>query len=123
MANSDSTTPKVAAPLSENNENVPSTPKLEDLQGWRSKLDTQVKAYQNELSEIKSSLNAEVDQLRADFQELRTILQQQQDDVAMSLRNYGLHDDNAVTHEGTDVPKAEIKEEVIEVVPKVETQD
>ncbi|THF99936.1 hypothetical protein TEA_002464 [Camellia sinensis var. sinensis] len=61
----------------------------QDLQGWRSKLDTQVKVYRDELSELKKSLNVEVDQLRSEFQELRTTLQQQQEDVTASLRNLG----------------------------------
>ncbi|XP_010259642.1 PREDICTED: uncharacterized protein LOC104598988 isoform X4 [Nelumbo nucifera] len=36
----------------------------QDLQNWRSKLDTQVKIYRDELSELKKSLNVEVEQLR-----------------------------------------------------------
>ncbi|KAI0504300.1 hypothetical protein KFK09_015252 [Dendrobium nobile] len=44
----------------------------QDLQDWKSKLDTQVKTY------------------KEDFQELRTTLQQQQDDLSDSLRNLGL---------------------------------
>ncbi|XP_042967022.1 uncharacterized protein LOC122300434 isoform X2 [Carya illinoinensis] len=63
----------------------------QDLQSWRSKLDTQVKVYRDELSELKKSLNVEVEQLRS-FQDLRTTLQQQQDDVTSSLKNLGLQD-------------------------------
>ncbi|XP_035548424.1 uncharacterized protein LOC108995007 isoform X2 [Juglans regia] len=61
-----------------------------DLQNWRSKLDTQVMIYRDELSDLKKSLNVEVEQLRSEFQELRTTLQQQQqEDVTSSLRNLG----------------------------------
>ncbi|XP_041008807.1 uncharacterized protein LOC121252974 isoform X1 [Juglans microcarpa x Juglans regia] len=64
-----------------------------DLQNWRSKLDTQVMVYRNELSDLKKSLNVEVEQLRSEFQELRTTLQQQQqEDATSSLRNLGLQD-------------------------------
>ncbi|KAL6188599.1 hypothetical protein ACLB2K_039991 [Fragaria x ananassa] len=85
-----------------------------DLQTWRSKLDSQVKVYRddnmalnveiaelcyvlslgwvrNELSELKQSLNTEAEQLRSEFRELRTTLQQQHD-VTTSLRNFGLED-------------------------------
>ncbi|XP_044498553.1 uncharacterized protein LOC123220402 isoform X2 [Mangifera indica] len=61
----------------------------QDLQNWRSKLDTQVKIYRDELCEMKKSLSVEVEQLRSEFQELRTTLHQQQDDVTASLRNLG----------------------------------
>ncbi|XP_078175747.1 uncharacterized protein LOC144569328 isoform X3 [Carex rostrata] len=44
----------------------------EDLQNWRVKLDTQVKTYKD------------------DFQELRTTLQKQQNDVAASLMDLGM---------------------------------
>ncbi|KAI8561633.1 hypothetical protein RHMOL_Rhmol04G0355800 [Rhododendron molle] len=85
MANSDST-PSIppVAPLSSKKENiVPMNSKLvelsesrlellsriqglkQDLQSWRSKLDTQVKTYRDELSELKKSLNVEVEQLRS----------------------------------------------------------
>ncbi|KAK6138916.1 hypothetical protein DH2020_027331 [Rehmannia glutinosa] len=36
----------------------------QDLQNWRMKLDTQVMVYRDELSELKKSLNTEVEQLR-----------------------------------------------------------
>ncbi|GKC65479.1 hypothetical protein Tco_1098077 [Tanacetum coccineum] len=45
-----------------------------------------------ELSDLKKTLNVEVDQLRSEFQELRTTLQQQQEDVTVSLKNLGLQD-------------------------------
>jgi regulator of replication initiation timing len=51
------------------------------------KLDTQVKTYQDELSDLKKALSSEMEQLTLDFQELRTTLQKQQDDVAASLLN------------------------------------
>lgn len=49
-------------------------------------------ASPQELSELKKSLNVEVEHLRTEFQELRTTLQQQQEDVTTSLRNLGLQD-------------------------------
>ncbi|KAJ8421839.1 hypothetical protein Cgig2_003768 [Carnegiea gigantea] len=45
-----------------------------------------------ELTVIRKSLNVEVQQLRSEFQELRTTLQQQQEDVTASLRSLGLQD-------------------------------
>ncbi|KAL9260335.1 hypothetical protein AKJ16_DCAP04308 [Drosera capensis] len=62
----------------------------QDLHNWKSKLDTHVKIYRDELSEVKKSLNDEVEQLRSDFQGLRTTLQQQHEDLIFSLRNAGL---------------------------------
>jgi predicted nucleic acid-binding Zn-ribbon protein len=59
----------------------------ECLHSWRVKLDTQVKTYQDELSDLKKALSSEMEQLTLDFQELRTTLQKQQDDVAASLLN------------------------------------
>lgn len=93
----------------------------QDLQSWRSKLDTQVKVYRDELSELKKSLNGEVDQLRSDFQLLKSTLQQQQEDVTASLRNLGLQDvaegnkDEGATFgnngtEGQDLSKENAKE-------------
>ncbi|XP_020101142.1 uncharacterized protein LOC109719048 [Ananas comosus] len=64
----------------------------EDLQNWRSKLDTQVKTYKDELTDLKQTLNTELEQLRLDFQELRTTLQKQQEDVTASLKNLGMQD-------------------------------
>ncbi|KAF9673351.1 hypothetical protein SADUNF_Sadunf10G0014900 [Salix dunnii] len=91
MANSDSST--ATLPLAPKKENVtPIGSKIADLQSWRSKLDTQVKIYRDELSELKKSLNVEVVQLRTEFQELKNTLQQQQEDVTASLRNLGLQD-------------------------------
>ncbi|KAL2922889.1 Acetyl-CoA decarbonylase/synthase complex subunit gamma [Bienertia sinuspersici] len=46
----------------------------------------------SDLVELRKSLNVEVDQLRSEFQDLRTTLQQQQEDVTVSLRNLGLQD-------------------------------
>ncbi|XP_017224101.1 uncharacterized protein LOC108200456 isoform X2 [Daucus carota subsp. sativus] len=84
----------------------------QDLQSWRSKMDTQVKVYQTELSELKKSLNVEVDQLRSEFQELRTTLKQQQEDVTASLKNLDLQ----------DVP-GEPEAELIEAESNGKTQD
>ncbi|KAA8527462.1 hypothetical protein F0562_034823 [Nyssa sinensis] len=131
MENSD-TTPSVpaAAPLSSKKENItPINSKIselsesradllnriqglkQDLQNWRSKLDTQVKTYRDDLSELKKSLNVEVEQLRSEFQELRTTLQQQQEDVAASLKNFGLQDVSSGVQEaeGSKVESSEEK--------------
>ncbi|XP_078175746.1 uncharacterized protein LOC144569328 isoform X2 [Carex rostrata] len=62
----------------------------EDLQNWRVKLDTQVKTYKDELSDLKKALGSEMEQLTLDFQELRTTLQKQQNDVAASLMDLGM---------------------------------
>ncbi|XP_010321331.1 uncharacterized protein [Solanum lycopersicum] len=87
MANPDSTLPvpaSAASPLSAKKENVvPASSKIKeltesrqelltriqslktDLQSWRYKLDGQVKVYRDELSDLKKSLNVEVEQLRS----------------------------------------------------------
>ncbi|KAK9139370.1 hypothetical protein Scep_009051 [Stephania cephalantha] len=62
----------------------------QDLQNWRSKVDAQVKIYCDELIVLKKSLK--VGQLRLEFQDLKTTLQQQQMDVTASLRKLGLCD-------------------------------
>ncbi|KAK8954618.1 hypothetical protein KSP39_PZI002714 [Platanthera zijinensis] len=64
----------------------------QDLQDWRSKLDTQVKTYKEELTDLKMTLNTDLDQLKSGFQELRIALQQQQEDISDSLRDLGLED-------------------------------
>ncbi|XP_011015212.1 PREDICTED: uncharacterized protein LOC105118855 isoform X2 [Populus euphratica] len=129
MANSDSSTATLSAPLPLARKKEDVTPigsKItelnesrtellnriqglkQDLQSWRSKLDTQVKIYRDELSELKKSLNVEVVQLRTEFQELKNTLQQQQEDVTASLRNLG---DSA----GDDAQEAQ--------EPKVDVED
>ncbi|XP_072954496.1 uncharacterized protein [Typha angustifolia] len=79
----------------------------QDLQGWRSKLDTQVKTYQDELTDLKKTLNAELEQLRLDFGELRTTLQKQQGDVTTSLKSLGMQD----IPENTEKSKGDEKED------------
>ncbi|XVF66234.1 hypothetical protein PTKIN_Ptkin10aG0019200 [Pterospermum kingtungense] len=84
MAISEDSTPlPVSAPLPPKKENItPFGSKIEelnqsrtellgriqglkqDLQNWRSKLDNQVKIYRDELTELKKTLNVEVEQLR-----------------------------------------------------------
>uniref|UniRef100_A0A2P2KLC9 CAP-Gly domain-containing linker protein 1-like isoform X1 n=1 Tax=Rhizophora mucronata TaxID=61149 RepID=A0A2P2KLC9_RHIMU len=80
----------------------------QDLQNWRSKLDTQAKIYRDELLELKKSLNVEVEQIRSEFQELRSTLQQQQEDVNASLKNLGLQDCQQDA-KGGQVAKFEVK--------------
>lgn len=111
--NTDSSAPSASAgaPLSPKNENVATvktriseltesrtelTNRIQslkqDLQNWRTRLDTQVKTYRDELTGLKQSLNSEVEQLSHDFQDLRTSLQQQQEELTASLRSLGLGD-------------------------------
>ncbi|KAL7210456.1 hypothetical protein ACSBR1_031917 [Camellia fascicularis] len=124
MANSDSA-PSVPPPAPLSSELSESRQELlnriqglkQDLQGWRSKLDTQVKVYRDELSELKKSLNVEVDQLRSEFQELRTTLQQQQEDVTASLRNLGLQDVPGEVKEAEGA-KVESNDEKVQDLPK-----
>ncbi|EOY06494.1 Uveal autoantigen with coiled-coil domains and ankyrin repeats isoform 1 [Theobroma cacao] len=161
MATSDSTPPlPVTAPLAPKKENMtPVGSKIaelnesrtellsriqglkQDLQNWRSKLDTQVKIYRDllllgvlglwyladevaglfyyemkELTELKKTLNVEVEQLRTEFQELRTTLHQQQEDVTASLRNLGLQDVSEGAKEAED-PKIEGKDEQVHTSP------
>ncbi|XP_010921807.1 uncharacterized protein [Elaeis guineensis] len=71
----------------------------QDLQNWRSKLDTQVKLYKDELSDLKKALNTELGQLRSEFTELRTTLQMQQDDVTLGLKNLVIQDAPEQTEE------------------------
>lgn len=90
----------------------------QDLQSWRSKLDTQVKTYRDELSELKKSLNVEVEQLRSEFQELRTTLHQQQEDVTASLKNLGLQDVSGEVKEAEGAKVESNDEKVDEDLPK-----
>ncbi|OMO98482.1 hypothetical protein COLO4_13881 [Corchorus olitorius] len=88
----------------------------QDLQNWRSKLDTQVKIYRDELTDLKKTLNVEVEQLRTEFQELRTTLHQQQEDVTASLRNLGLQDVSEGSKEA-EHPKVEGKDAEVHASP------
>ncbi|CAN6726458.1 unnamed protein product [Malus baccata var. baccata] len=127
---SDSSIPSIPPPLSSSKENMtPIGSKLAELnesrsellgriqglkQSWRSNLDTQVKVYHDELSELKKSLNTEVDQLRSEFQDLRTTLQQQQEDVTTSLRNLGLQDVSGEKQEAQDTEEPNVSTKVDE---------
>ncbi|XP_011013346.1 PREDICTED: CAP-Gly domain-containing linker protein 1-like isoform X1 [Populus euphratica] len=129
MANSDSSTATLPIALKKEN-TVPIGSKIaelnesrsdllnriqglkQDLQGWRSKLDTQVKIHRDELSELKKSLNVEVDQLRKEFQELKSTLQQQQEDVTASLRNLGLQDSTGDA-KGAEEPMLDVEDQEV----------
>ncbi|XP_008801067.2 uncharacterized protein LOC103715271 isoform X2 [Phoenix dactylifera] len=86
----------------------------QDMQNWRSKLDTQVKIYKDELSELKKVLNTELERLRSEFTELRTTLQMQQDDVTLNLKNLVIQDaperieepKNLKVEDGVEKPEA-----------------
>ncbi|CDO98883.1 unnamed protein product [Coffea canephora] len=79
-------------------------------------------ALGSELSELKKSLNVEVDQLRSEFQDLRTTLRQQQEDVTASLKNLGLQD-VPVENKETVAPKIEVKDEKDQDLPKEENKE
>ena len=49
------------------------------LSDWRTKLDTQVRNYQEEMGSLNTSLKSEVGQLRTEFNDLRSTLRQQMD--------------------------------------------
>ncbi|KAK1291872.1 hypothetical protein QJS10_CPB17g01351 [Acorus calamus] len=87
------------------------------MQNWRSKLDTQVKPFgipvslkstsqcrHKELSELKKTLNVEVEQLRTEFQELKSTLQKQQEEVTTGLKKLGINDTPEATE--TEASKA-----------------
>ncbi|KAK8507115.1 hypothetical protein V6N13_069906 [Hibiscus sabdariffa] len=90
----------------------------QDMQNWRSKLDTQVKVYRDELTDLKKTLNVEVEQLRTEFQELRSTLHQQHEDVAASLRDLGLQDVSEGAKEAEE-PEVEGKEEEMQTPPPI----
>ncbi|XP_020108331.1 uncharacterized protein LOC109724082 isoform X4 [Ananas comosus] len=63
----------------------------QEVQKWRSTLDTQVKAYKVDILELKKELNSELNQLRIEFKELNTNLQVQQNSLTSGRRNLILH--------------------------------
>ncbi|KAK9086437.1 hypothetical protein Syun_028831 [Stephania yunnanensis] len=72
----------------------------------------------NELTDLKKSLNVEVEQLRSEFQELKSTLQQQQEDVTNSLKNLGLQD---LSEDPKVAPTNVTKEDSVEVpIPAAE---
>ncbi|KAL3582929.1 hypothetical protein D5086_017261, partial [Populus alba] len=77
--------------------------------------------FRDELSELKKSLNVEVDQL-SEFQELKNTLQQQQEDVTASLRNLGFKTAQVMLKEAQepmlDVEDQEVHASVEEVIEK-----
>ncbi|XP_010321326.1 uncharacterized protein [Solanum lycopersicum] len=126
MANPDSTLPvpaSAASPLSAKKENVvPASSKIKeltesrqelltriqslktDLQSWRYKLDGQVKVYRDELSDLKKSLNVEVEQLR-------------------SVSNALLQDASEETKEAEDVKPDNNEEDTAQDLPKDNGKD
>ncbi|KAG0470516.1 hypothetical protein HPP92_017216 [Vanilla planifolia] len=81
----------------------------QDLQDWRTKLDTQVKTYKEELTVLNKELNSDLEQLKSGLQQLRVTLQQQQDHISDNLKNLGLEDGP----EGSEVQETEVKEHPI----------
>ncbi|CAN7031233.1 unnamed protein product [Brassica rapa subsp. trilocularis] len=55
---------------------------------------TCLKHFQNLKKNMSKTLNLEVEQLREEFKDLKTTLNQQQDDVSASLKTPGLRDDS-----------------------------
>lgn len=80
-------------------------------------MDTQVKVYRDELSELKESLSVEVNQLRNEFQELKTTLQQQHEDVTASLKNLGLQDVSEDAPKEAEAPKGEENDDEVQALP------
>ncbi|XP_072979670.1 uncharacterized protein [Typha angustifolia] len=70
-----------------------------ELQNWRLNLDTQVKTYKDELLELKKALHIEVNQLRSEFKELRTTLQEQQGSMTIDHKNMVIIDEPKYTQE------------------------
>ncbi|RZC83090.1 hypothetical protein C5167_045875 [Papaver somniferum] len=99
MANLDSSAPTHVAISSQIGELTESRQELltrikglkQDLQRWKSKIETQAKAYRGEIFQLKVSLDAEVENLKTELQDLWTTLQQQQDDVPVCLINSRMH--------------------------------
>lgn len=50
---------------------------MQGLSDWRTKLNDQVRTYQEEMGNLNTGLKTEVGQLRSEFNELRSTLRQQ----------------------------------------------
>ena len=50
---------------------------MQGLSDWRTKLNDQVRTYQEEMGSLNTGLKTEVGQLRSEFNELRSTLRQQ----------------------------------------------
>ncbi|KAK8491633.1 hypothetical protein V6N11_029376 [Hibiscus sabdariffa] len=99
MASSDSTPVTIPATLAPKKENI-----------------TPVCSRIAELTDLKTTLNVEVEQLRTEFQGLRNTLHQQHEDVTASLRNLGLEEGAKEAEE----PKVEEKDLEVEEPKEVE---
>lgn len=56
------------------------------LSDWRTKLNDQVRNYQDDMGTLNTTLKTEVGQLRSEFNDLRTTLRQQME-LTVSLAN------------------------------------
>ncbi|CAN6676915.1 unnamed protein product [Malus baccata var. baccata] len=104
--------PAPAPPLSSSKENVtPIGSKLAELNESRSELLGRIQGLKQDLQSWRSKLDTQVKVYRDEFQELRTTLQQQQEDVTTSLRNLGLQDVSGEKKEAQDTeePNASTK--------------
>ncbi|MBA0588775.1 hypothetical protein Gorai_001866, partial [Gossypium raimondii] len=82
-----------------------------ELNESRAELLSRIQGLKLELTDLKKTLNVEVDQLRTEFQDLRNTLHQQHEDVTASLRNLGLQDVSEGVEDGEEQPKVEAKDE------------
>jgi len=61
-------------------------PSIQGLSDWRTKLNDQVRDYQEEMGSLNTGLKTEVSQLRSEFNQLRDTLRQQME-LTVSLAN------------------------------------
>jgi chromosome segregation ATPase len=76
----------------------------ECLHSWRVKLDTQVKTYQDELSDLKKALSSEMEQLTLDFSRIENYTSEatgrcssQPTELGYYLRSIAVADPNSLT--------------------------
>ncbi|XP_047264462.1 uncharacterized protein LOC107843026 isoform X7 [Capsicum annuum] len=114
MANTDSTVAapaSSASPLSARKENVvPASSKIAELTESRQELLNRIQSLKTDLQSWRYKLDGQVKVYRNEFQELKTTLQQQQEDVTTSLRKLGLQDASEETKESEDA-EIDINEE------------
>ncbi|XP_039058342.1 uncharacterized protein LOC120201878 isoform X2 [Hibiscus syriacus] len=102
MTSSDSTPPLPVAPSPKKENTTPVGSKIAELKESRTELLNRIQGLKQELTDLKKTLNVEVEQLHTEFQELRNTLHQQQDDVTASLRNLGPQDVSEGAKEAED---------------------
>ncbi|CAN6219898.1 unnamed protein product, partial [Urochloa humidicola] len=53
----------------------------QEVQNWRSNVETQVKTCQNEIQDLKKGLYSEVEQLKSEMKEIRSAIQEEKDNL------------------------------------------